>query len=798
MFVSDRNGHVHSGGGVDAPVPVPDGLATMPPGPALAALLAELPMQRVCGYDTVEILTAAYRQANHDRAVFLQAMLETGMRRAHTPDTVARLEHPGEFAAEEARAALVWSRRRSDTTFALAYDVHFRLPMLGEAMLAGELDEPRAAAFTHWTVGLSDDQAAQVCYDLLPAAASMLVGELIDALKRAAIAIDPEWAGRRYRQAVRGRRVQGSRNPDGSVNVSGLDLPVDRAAAACHRVDTLARRCKRAGDTRPSNHIRADLYLGMLDGTFQAMDDGDIVNHVLANPFVEPSASPATPRPDDDGGALDGGDAPSSQPGGGGGSSGGSSGGAGSPGGVGGAGSPGGVGGAGSPGGVGGAGSPGGVGGAGSPGGVGGAGSPGGVGGAGSPGGVGGAGSPGGVGSAGSPGGAGQRDVGGAGKGGVNSAYGDCAGRPDREYEASHSDPRPSDVERRASRQLDGGGPDTDSRHRGGPGDGGPGDGRPNDAGRWTPGELRVGLATLLGLDERPAELVGWDFIPAALARQIILTMTSAEFRWVLCDAEGHLVATGITSARPDGGAPAGGVSGSGRGVVELQLRGDEVSRVAAVAHSARPDYKDVVDDVIALITVSGVDVAPVPGLDGKSGVEKASESSASDHSRRRTPGARLRRLVQIRDRKCTHPACRAPARHADQDHVVDYAHGGLTTDANLACCCRHHHRLKHCGGWAVAKPGPLTTVWTSSLGRRHTNIAPPIMPMVSAPRPYAGYPADSIPSSLGCGCCGYCGCGPTLPSAGRSATSEGPRQPSHPSSQLEPDEAGHEEVPPF
>lgn len=124
-------------------------------------------MRRVSGHDTVDVMTAAYRQACHAQAVFLRALLETGMRRSGSGDGVARLASPGEFAAEEARAALVWSRRRADSMFEFAWQVHERLPMLGEAMQAGELDEPRARAFVQWTTGLDDDQAAQVITDLL-------------------------------------------------------------------------------------------------------------------------------------------------------------------------------------------------------------------------------------------------------------------------------------------------------------------------------------------------------------------------------------------------------------------------------------------------------------------------------------------------------------------------------------------------------------------------------------------------------------------------------------------------------
>ncbi|NEE04618.1 DUF222 domain-containing protein, partial [Phytoactinopolyspora halotolerans] len=247
------------GGG--GPWPVPQGLDAVPAGADLLAMLEDIPIAGVCGRDTVEVMKAAYRQATRDRALFLLCLLETGMRVPGSADTLQRVQVPGEFAPEEARAALVWSRSRAGRVFGFAYDIHHRLPMLGQAMLAGVLDEPRAQAFVSWTDGLDDDQAGYICAFLLPDAPGMTVAELIDAIKKAAIAIDPEWAEKKYRKAIRGRRVVGSRNPDGSANVAGYDLPIDRAAAACERIDVLARACKKAGDTRKIDHIRVDLFL---------------------------------------------------------------------------------------------------------------------------------------------------------------------------------------------------------------------------------------------------------------------------------------------------------------------------------------------------------------------------------------------------------------------------------------------------------------------------------------------------------------------------------------------------------
>ncbi|MFN2535018.1 MAG: hypothetical protein ABR528_07175, partial [Pseudonocardiaceae bacterium] len=64
---------------------------------------------------------------------------------------------------------------------------------------------------------------------------------------------------------------------DGSANLSGYNLPVDRVAAACGRIDALAKAAKRAGDLRPIDHIRAESFLGMTDGTYAGLDNTTIL-----------------------------------------------------------------------------------------------------------------------------------------------------------------------------------------------------------------------------------------------------------------------------------------------------------------------------------------------------------------------------------------------------------------------------------------------------------------------------------------------------------------------------------------
>ncbi|MGW7680474.1 DUF222 domain-containing protein [Kribbella sp. NPDC054772] len=91
----------------------------------------------------------------------------------------------------------------------------------------------------------------------------------------------------------------------------------------------------------------------------------------------------------------------------------------------------------------------------------------------------------------------------------------------------------------------------------------------------------------------------------------------------------------------------------------------------------------------------------------------------------RYTPNAATDRFVRLRDRTCQFPGCNQPAEFADIDHRVAFAAGGRSSTDNLHCLCRHHHRLKHEGGWAVSCDADGRTTWTSPNGRRYRTPAP-------------------------------------------------------------------------
>src|SRR5690606_11736132 len=108
---------------------------------------------------------------------------------------------------------------------------------------------------------------------LLPRAGRLTTAGLRREIAKLALALDPAWAGRRYRQAVKTRRVIGYRNDDGSANLTGQNLPVDDVAACCDRLDRLARAAKAAGHPGRMDQLRADLFVRLINGAYEGLTD---------------------------------------------------------------------------------------------------------------------------------------------------------------------------------------------------------------------------------------------------------------------------------------------------------------------------------------------------------------------------------------------------------------------------------------------------------------------------------------------------------------------------------------------
>ena len=114
----------------------------MPPGPGLARALAAIDRSTLNGHDLVTVLQAWSRQAAHAEAELYATMAEVAHGPAGGPLTPPeRLDGPGEFAADEIRAALRLTRRSADHRLDTAMSLT-RLPRVWEALRSGSIDVP--------------------------------------------------------------------------------------------------------------------------------------------------------------------------------------------------------------------------------------------------------------------------------------------------------------------------------------------------------------------------------------------------------------------------------------------------------------------------------------------------------------------------------------------------------------------------------------------------------------------------------------------------------------------------------
>ncbi|MGZ4546475.1 MAG: HNH endonuclease signature motif containing protein, partial [Blastococcus sp.] len=89
------------------------------------------------------------------------------------------------------------------------------------------------------------------------------------------------------------------------------------------------------------------------------------------------------------------------------------------------------------------------------------------------------------------------------------------------------------------------------------------------------------------------------------------------------------------------------------------------------------------------------------------------------------SPGARLDAFTRARDRRCRFPGCRTRAERCDLDHTTVWPHGATSED-NLCCLCRHHHRLRHqAPGWSLRRLPDGGLEWTLPGGNTITTHPP-------------------------------------------------------------------------
>jgi hypothetical protein len=288
---------------------VTTGLAELPPGPELAAALSTIDLARVPNGEIVAVLRARSRQRAHEDAQFLAVVAEVGRRDPWSElGEVARLAEPARYGADETRLALAWTRRAAESEHDFAEVLVHRLPLVFAALDTGEIDRPKARVCYDHLADLPAASIEKICRALLPKAGKLTTGQLRARLARMIIASDPDRADDQYRRAMSGRRVVGYLSPDGTAVITAEGLPPDQAAAACERISQLARAAKQAGHPGMVDQIRADVFLGLLDGRYHGLTRARIIAELLraaGGPESEPTSPAGTAE---DGGSAAAGD----------------------------------------------------------------------------------------------------------------------------------------------------------------------------------------------------------------------------------------------------------------------------------------------------------------------------------------------------------------------------------------------------------------------------------------------------------------------------------------------------------
>jgi len=276
--------------------------STLRPGPKLAKRLAAVELGSLPDEAVLDYLHAEVRQLAAQQARVWAAMAEVHRRGtgAHAHDALWTAERVFGSAACEISCELRISELSAKRELQRADDVE-ALPSVAAALRAGEIDRTRVVVLLDVCSDLSLDHRDKVVAAVLPKAGRMTPGKLRAEAQRLAIALDPQWAERRYREAVRRRRVVRYINADGTVTIAAEDQDAAEALAAYARLSALAKAAKRAGAHATLDVLRSVISLGLQSPRFTGMHERDIINYLVAEyPKPTVDAEPTGVQPADE------------------------------------------------------------------------------------------------------------------------------------------------------------------------------------------------------------------------------------------------------------------------------------------------------------------------------------------------------------------------------------------------------------------------------------------------------------------------------------------------------------------
>ena len=219
------------------------------------------------------------------------------------------------YAPQAAAAAFAWSAAMAAARYDFAHQILERLPMIGEAMRAGRLQESKAALLVPIVRELDDVKAREVISRILDGAPDLPHGALGTLAEKTAAEVDRHWSEARRRAAEARARVVARIAPSGAAELSGLDLPLDPAREAYDHVVVLADAVhagvRARGRELRVGEVQSHLYLRLLHPDLLGVDDTTVVE-ILTDELAPRSFGdgPDGDSPDGDGPDGPGGDGP--------------------------------------------------------------------------------------------------------------------------------------------------------------------------------------------------------------------------------------------------------------------------------------------------------------------------------------------------------------------------------------------------------------------------------------------------------------------------------------------------------
>ncbi|GIG36505.1 HNH endonuclease signature motif containing protein [Cellulomonas pakistanensis] len=277
-----------------------EAIAGCPPGPVLDAWLRGLDLTVLSPMILLEVVAARSRMQAHQHAGALEAIAELASRAEMSPDWSPLAGAPpvqSSVAGDELSARLGWSRGAASKTVHRALVLDGMLTATGEALAAGHVDAAKAEVLAS---GLADLpwQAAHAVEDaVLPDADQCSVAEFRQRVEREIRLVDPDGAAGRHQRARCTRRVTHPRSRPHGMAAMWVVMAAEDATRVDGVLDHAARAAQAVGDGRTLDQLRADGLRDLVVGDVPP-GDGPAVEVRLDPPAPALVPDPREPRRD--------------------------------------------------------------------------------------------------------------------------------------------------------------------------------------------------------------------------------------------------------------------------------------------------------------------------------------------------------------------------------------------------------------------------------------------------------------------------------------------------------------------